>query len=76
MTPKRHRAGFYLDMPFEEALERYAGVPIHEINAAEGKSRKKKPRRAKKKTPRGSKAAKNVILLKDRKASRRRRGLA
>ena len=76
MTGKNTRAGIYLDMPFSEALERYAGVPIQEIDAAEGKSKKKKPRRAKKKASRGSSSKKNVISLKDRKTSRRRRGLA
>lgn len=76
MTGKRKTAGFYLDMPFNDALERYAGVPIGEIDEAAGKSKKKKPRRARKKPPAAKKKAKNVISLKDRKTAKRRRGHA
>jgi hypothetical protein len=74
----RRPTGFHLDMPFEEALERYAGVPIKEIEANEGKSKKKKPKRAQKPARSGDKDQKSekVISLKDRKTSRRRRGLA
>ena len=73
----RRPAGFHLDMPFDEAVERFAGVPIQEIEANEGKSKKKKPKRARKKARPGQKNQNaSVISLKDRKTSRRRRGLA
>jgi hypothetical protein len=79
MTSKRPRAGFFLDMPFSEAVERFAGVPIEQIDEGVARSKKKKPPRAKRKVHGGSvlspKKA-NVISLKDRKVSRRRRGLA
>jgi hypothetical protein len=68
-----------LDMPFGEAMERFIGVKPREMEANIAKSKKKKPPGGKKKkrSPPGKKAKSgNVILLKDRKTSLRRRGLA
>lgn len=67
-----------LDMPFGEALERYIGVNPKELAANVAKDKRKKPPGAKKKAkaPGAKVKAKNVISLKDRKASLRRRGLA
>jgi hypothetical protein len=60
-----------LDMPFGEAMERFIGVKPREMEANIAKSKKKK------RSPPGKKAKSgNVILLKDRKTSLRRRGLA
>ena len=62
-----------LDMPFSEAVERFIGANPKELeaNTAKKKRRKKKPGVP----PPGSKSE-TVISLKDRKASRRRRGIA
>ena len=70
--------GFGLEMRFGEALERVIGVNPKELETNIAKGKKKKPPGAKKKraAPKGKvKSAKNVISLKDRKASLRRRGL-
>ncbi len=64
-----------LDMPFGEALERYIGVNPKELEANIAKDKRKVPGAKKKKAAPGA-SAKNVISLKDRKTSRRRRGLA
>ncbi len=70
---------FGLNMPFSEAMERSIGVDPKQMQANIDKSKKKKPPGGKKKkrSPPG-KAAKseNVVSLKDRKASLRRRGVA
>ena len=68
---------FGLKMPFGEAMERFVGVDPKEMHANITRSKKKKPPggRKKKRTPPG-KRGKNIISLKDRKASLRRRGLA
>lgn len=75
-TPKGTDMG--LDMPFGEAWERFIGVDPKQMEANIAKDRKKKPPGAKKKrkAPGGKVKSHNVISLKDRKASRRRRGLA
>jgi hypothetical protein len=68
-----------LDMPFNEALERYIGVDPKEMAANEIRSKKKKlPGGKKKKRKPPSTTAKygNVISLKYGKTSHRRRGLA
>lgn len=70
---------FTLDMPFGEALERFIAVKPSELEANVAASKKKKPPRAKvkkRKAPGGKKKSPNVISLKDRKTSLRRRGLA
>lgn len=67
-----------LNMPFSEALERYSAVSPDDVAANVARSKKKKPPGGKKskRKPSGKKSAKtNVISLKDRKTSLRRRGL-
>ena len=66
-----------LEMPFGEALERFIGVKPKELEANIAKEKKKKPPGAKKKAkpPGGKVNSQNVLSLKDRKASLRRRGL-
>ncbi len=66
---------FGLDMRFGDALERFIGADPKEMHANIAKSKKKKPPGGKKKPPGGTVKAKNVISLKDRKTSLRRRGL-
>jgi len=70
---------FELDMPFSEALTRFIGTSPQEMRANVEKSKKKKPPGTKKKTraaPGSKLKAKNVVSLKERKTSYRRRGLA
>ncbi len=65
-----------LDMPFEEAWERFVGVSPKELEANIAKDKRKKPPGSKKAKP-GAKAVKesNVLSLRDKKTSLRRRGL-
>lgn len=67
-----------LDMPFGEAMERFVGVDPKEMHANIAKSKKKKPPGGKKKRkPPGAKVKReNVLSLRERKTSLRRRGLA
>jgi hypothetical protein len=77
MTARPPKEEFGLDMLFGEAMERFIGVKPKELQANIDKSKKKKPPGSKKrKRPSGEAKSKNVISLKDRKASLRRRGLA
>ena len=70
-TPKETMG---LDMPFGEALERFIGVDPKELEANIAKDKRKKPTGAKTKPKAPATKAKNVISLKDRKTSLRRRG--
>ncbi len=68
-----------LEMPFGEAMEKFIGVKPSEMEANIARSKKKKPPggQKKKRSPPGKKSKSgNVISLKDRKTSLRRRGLA
>ena len=67
-----------LDMPFGEAMERFIAVSPKDLEANIAKDKGKKPPGTKKKAKAsGAKAkSKNIISLKDRKTSLRRRGLA
>ena len=64
-----------LEMPFGEALERFIGVNPKEMHANIAKDKRKKPPGGKKAKPGGKVKSKNVISLKDRKTSLRRRGV-
>ncbi|HEY2445182.1 MAG TPA: hypothetical protein VGI20_05525 [Rhizomicrobium sp.] len=69
---------FGLDMPFNEAMERFIDVDPREVQANIDRSKKKKPPGGKKKkrAPPGKKA-KDVISLRERRTTlARRRGLA
>lgn len=78
MTGRPPKETLGLNMPFEEALDRLIGVNPRELAANEAKSKKKKPPGTKKKPKASGGMAKsqNVISLKDRKTSLRRRGIA
>jgi hypothetical protein len=67
-----------LDMPFGEVMERFIGVKPREMEANVARSKKKKPLGSKKKRapPSAKVKSQNVVSLKDRKTSLRRRGLA
>jgi hypothetical protein len=69
MTKKKKTEGdFHLDMPFEEAFERFIGVDPDEMYDNIAKSKTKKPPGEKKRKP-GSKSpdTKNVVQLRDKR---------
>ena len=74
--PKEPMMG--LDMPYGEAMERFAGVNPRELEANVARSKKKRPPGGKKKTrkPPGKKSKGNVVSLREAHMSLRRRGLA
>jgi len=75
MSARPPKETLALDMPFDEALERFIGVDPKEMHANIARSKKKKPPGGKKKRkPPGAKS-KNVISLRERHMSLRRRGL-
>lgn len=63
-----------LDMPFAEALERYAGVEPKEMHANIKRAKKKKPPGGKVEPSGGSSQDENVVSLRDRKTSKRNYG--
>jgi len=63
-----------LDMPFAEALERYAGVKPKEMHANIKRAKKKKPPGGKKAPPGNASQAKNVVSLRDRRIRKRNYG--
>jgi hypothetical protein len=58
-----------LDMPFAEALERYAGTNPAEMHANIRKAKKKKPPGGRKHKPSGDAGGQNVVRLRDRRKS-------
>jgi hypothetical protein len=76
MPRKRMGEEFWLDMPFGEALERYAGVDPKEMHSNIARSKTKKPPGGKKKkrAPPGTKGkSKGVISLRERRITLARR---
>lgn len=72
---------FDLDMPFSEAMERFIGTSAKETRDNIERSKKKKPpaaKRKKRKATSGNKktVSQNVISMRERRMSFRRRGLA
>jgi len=63
-----------LDMPFAEALERYAGVDPKEMHANIKRAKKKKPPGGKKAPPGTPVKAENVVSLRDRRTAKRNYG--
>ena len=43
MTGKKYEDKLFLDMPFGEALERFAGTKVKEVTASVARSKKAKP---------------------------------
>ena len=78
MSARPPKDALGLDMPFDEAMERFASVDPKEMHANIARSKKKKPPGGKKKRkPSGAKVKnENVLSLRERKTSLRRRGLA
>lgn len=67
MAKRTYKPKLYLDMPFSEALERFAGVDPRELEGNIKRSKQKKPPRAKKKRPGGSPDQTNVVRLSNRR---------
>ena len=64
MSKKTYDEKLYLDMPFGEALERFAGTKPKEVTASVAKSKRAKPSGGKlNKPPEGVVKSKNVIRL-------------
>jgi hypothetical protein len=63
-----------LDMPFAEALERYAGTNPDEMHANIKRAKKKKPPGGRKRKPSGDAVAQNVVSLRDRRIRKRNHG--
>ena len=63
-----------LDMPFAQALERYAGTKPAEMHANIKRAKKKKPPGGRKHKPSGDAVAQNVVSLRDRRIRKRNYG--
>jgi hypothetical protein len=63
-----------LDMPFGEALERFAGTSPAEMHANIKRAKKKKPPGGRKHKPPGAAIAQNVVSLRDRRIRKRNHG--
>lgn len=63
-----------LDMPFVEAMERFAGVDPKQMQANIKRSKKKKPPGGKKAPPGNAVEAANVISLRSRRERKRNHG--
>lgn len=60
---KKYENKLFIDMPFGEALERFAGVDPQELQANLDKGKKKKPPGRKKSQPGGPSV--NIVQLRD-----------
>lgn len=70
---KTYEGPLHLDMPFDEALERFAGVKPAEVQANVKKAKKRKPPGGKKEPPGDDPyKSENVISLKRQREKRRR----
>lgn len=70
---RKYEDKLYIDMPFEEAVERFAGVDPQEMRVNIAKSKKKKPPGDKKPAPpsgppdKANRDTQNVVRLRDRR---------
>jgi hypothetical protein len=71
---KKYDDKMRLDMPFKEALERFATVDPKEMHANIKRAKKKKPPGGKKAPPGTPIVAENVVSLGDRRARKRNYG--
>ena len=69
MAKRKYGDKLHLDMPFTEAVTRFAGVNPSEMEANIARSKQKKPPGGKKRKPSGGRVVKsqNVISLRDRR---------
>jgi len=75
MAPRKYDDKMKLDMPFAEALERFAGVDPKQMHANIKRAKKKKPPGGKK-APSGDRSddTQNVVSLRDRRIRKRNYG--
>lgn len=72
---KKRQPRLHLDMPFEEAVERFAGVGINPVLANIKRAKQKKPPGRKKAKPGGRVDQTKVVSLRARRIRKRRTGL-
>lgn len=72
--PKTVEPPFGLDMSFGEALERFIGTDLGEVEASIARSKKKKPPGNKSKKPGGNDQSGSVVDLKVRRVRKRNTG--
>ncbi len=70
---RQQQERLHLDMPFDEALERFVGVDPAEVRGNIKRSKKKKPPGGKRPSG-GSSQAENVVSLKVRRIRKRNTG--
>ena len=65
-----------LDMPFDEALKRFIGTDLKEVEESIGRSKKKKPpgNKAKPKSSGGNDQSETVVSLRSRRVRKRNTG--
>jgi hypothetical protein len=71
---KRYDDKMKLDMPFAEALERFAGTKPAEMHANIKRAKKKKPPGGKKVPPGSKDEGENVVSLRARRIRKRNQG--
>lgn len=72
---RKYEDRLHLDMPFDEALERFVGVKRSELEANVAKSKKAKPSGGKKrKPPDVIPQGENVVSLRNRRTRKRNNG--
>ena len=74
MTERRYDDKMKLDMPFAEALERFAGVKPGEMHANIAKAKKAKPSGGKKAPPPDASDGEGVVDLGRARTTRRNQG--
>jgi hypothetical protein len=75
IMPKRSYSDkLHLDMPLDEALERFAGVTPEEMQANIKRAKTKKPPGGKKAPSDGTPKGKNVVSLRQRRVRKRNTG--
>jgi hypothetical protein len=69
MKKRTYEDRLHLDMPFSEALERFAGTSPKEMRANIDRAKKKKPPGGKRRKPSGGRAqGKNVVPLRGKRS--------
>ena len=73
--PRKQQPKLHLDMPFGEAMERFAGVGVDHVLVNIKRAKQKKPPRGKKAPRGGSDDQTNVASLRVRRVRKRNTGL-
>jgi hypothetical protein len=74
MKKRQYDDKLHLNMPFGEALERFAGTDPKQMHANIKRAKKKKPPGGKKAPSDGKPEGKNVVSLRDRRVRKRNYG--